>query len=296
MSEARDRILSAIREGLAKQSAAGGIRDPGSGSRVSTAQEPGLGQARGYPLTSFPRMRESRAGFRAPLCPSALLGAALSDVEGCGPGMTDTGGSQPDNNHSGSDRREALREAFVAAVTALGGHVHDAAGTDEAAATVASILERYAATDFISWDDAELPCPGLLDSLVARGVRRVTYDVPLDPEGRAAVLAGLDRVGVGLTGVLAGVAASGTLVLASGPGRGRLPSLLPPVHVAVLRSRDLQPDLAAVLAVHPALVKESSNVVLITGPSRTADIEMTLTHGVHGPKHLHVVLLTETLA
>lgn len=174
--------------------------------------------------------------------------------------------------------------------------MHDAAGTDEAAATVASILERYAATDFISWDDAQLPCPGLIDSLVARGLRRVTYDVPLDADGRAAVLAGLDRVGVGLTGALAGIAASGTLVLASGPGRGRLPSLLPPVHVAVLRSRDLQPDLATVLAVHPALVMESSNVVLITGPSRTADIEMTLTHGVHGPKHLHVVLLTEKLA
>jgi L-lactate dehydrogenase complex protein LldG len=117
--------------------------------------------------------------------------------------------------------------------------------------------------------------------------------VPFDQEGRAAVLAGLEPIGVGLTGAFAAVAASGTVLLASGAGRGRLPSLLPPVHIAVIRARDLYPTLEAAMKAHPSVVAEASNVVCITGPSRTADIEMTLTHGVHGPKHLHVVILTE---
>jgi L-lactate dehydrogenase complex protein LldG len=78
-------------------------------------------------------------------------------------------------------------------------------------------------------------------------------------------------------------------VLVSGPGRGRLASILPPLHVAIVSERRLRPSLAALLREEPRLLDEGSNVVVVAGPSRTADIEMTLTHGVHGPKHLHVI-------
>jgi L-lactate dehydrogenase complex protein LldG len=52
----------------------------------------------------------------------------------------------------------------------------------------------------------------------------------------------------------------------------------------------LRPSLAALLREEPGLLDSGSNVVIVAGPSRTADIEMTLTHGVHGPKHVHVIL------
>jgi L-lactate dehydrogenase complex protein LldG len=52
----------------------------------------------------------------------------------------------------------------------------------------------------------------------------------------------------------------------------------------------LRPSLAALLREEPGLFDAGSNVVIVAGPSRTADIEMTLTHGVHGPKHVHVIL------
>ena len=67
-------------------------------------------------------------------------------------------------------------------------------------------------------------------------------------------------------------------------------SVLPPVHVAVVEERRLRPSLAALLHEEPGLLDSGSNVVIVAGPSRTADIEMTLTHGVHGPKHVHVIL------
>ena len=63
-------------------------------------------------------------------------------------------------------------------------------------------------------------------------------------------------------------------------------SLLPEIHIAILKSSDILPSLPD--AMH--LVKNTSAAVFITGPSRTADIEMTLTIGVHGPKEIHVFL------
>jgi L-lactate dehydrogenase complex protein LldG len=132
--------------------------------------------------------------------------------------------------------------------------------------------------------------PGLQDALAAAGI---DVDEGWLPDGgeRTGRLAALDPVRVGITGAFAGIAGSGTIAVVSGPGRPRLASLLVPVHVAVLRADCLYPSLAALLAAHANVVEEGSNLVLITGPSRTADIEMTLTRGVHGPGEIHVILL-----
>jgi len=100
---------------------------------------------------------------------------------------------------------------------------------------------------------------------------------------------------LGLTGAEYAVAASGTLVMAASPRHPRAASLLPPVHVAVIRPEQLLPDLAALAARlgqdYPE--RPPSGFVLVTGPSRTADIEQTLSIGVHGPGELHVLLLLD---
>jgi L-lactate dehydrogenase complex protein LldG len=98
---------------------------------------------------------------------------------------------------------------------------------------------------------------------------------------------------LGLTGVEYAVAASGTIVVAASPIHPRSASLLPLIHVAVVRRDQLLPDLAAladrIRQDYPERL--SSGLALITGPSRTADIEQTLSIGVHGPGELHVLLL-----
>ncbi|MEW5981399.1 MAG: lactate utilization protein [Acidobacteriota bacterium] len=210
-----------------------------------------------------------------------------------GPGPSPSGDGRRRRPSGDADTRALLVEQFTAALTALGGQAHTADSPGGIIDIVTSLFDRYACCDFISWEADEIPCPGLLDALASHGRRRVAYDVPFDQVGRAAVLASLEPVGIGLTGGLAAVASSGTIALASGKGRGRLASLLPPVHIAVIRTRALVASLDDVVTAHPSLVAEGSNIVFITGPSRTADIEMTLTRGVHGPRHVHVVLLTE---
>jgi L-lactate dehydrogenase complex protein LldF len=100
-------------------------------------------------------------------------------------------------------------------------------------------------------------------------------------------------VRAGVTGALAGIADTGSLVLLSGAGQTLTASLLPEVHVAVLRTSRLVPSLAEALRMPE--VRTAPAGVIITGPSRTADIEMTLTIGVHGPGELHVFLIDDSM-
>ncbi len=80
---------------------------------------------------------------------------------------------------------------------------------------------------------------------------------------------------------------TGTLVLTSSAEKPRAVSLLPRIHLAIVQPEMLRPDLHQVFAA----AKDSNYLVFITGPSRTADIELTVTLGVHGPKSLHVWML-----
>lgn len=80
---------------------------------------------------------------------------------------------------------------------------------------------------------------------------------------------------------------TGTLVLTSSVEKPRAVSLLPRIHLAIVRPEMLRPDLHQVFAE----AKDRNYLVFITGPSRTADIELTVTLGVHGPKSLHVWML-----
>lgn len=186
---------------------------------------------------------------------------------------------------------ETLVARFGQQLEALSGRMHRASDAAEAARIVVEVASRVEARHIVSWDEGRLGCPGLHARLRASGIEVTGLELPDDPAARQALLLETGKIPVGLTGAQAALADTGTIVLASGPGCARLVSLLPPVHVAIVSQRTLYPSLPSCLAAHPGLVAESSNVVLVTGPSRTADIEMTLTHGVHGPREIHVIVM-----
>jgi L-lactate dehydrogenase complex protein LldG len=94
----------------------------------------------------------------------------------------------------------------------------------------------------------------------------------------------------GITDVYAAVAEVGALVIRSSPGHGKALSLVPPVHVAILQPTDFLPDLVDLF--EKLRVEGAANTtVIITGPSKTADIEMSLVVGVHGPGVVQAFLL-----
>ena len=97
---------------------------------------------------------------------------------------------------------------------------------------------------------------------------------------------------LGLTGARWALASTGTVVLVTAPEAPRLVSLLPRAHLAVVWEEELIPDLAELARRVRGLGPIPSGVTLVTGPSRTADIEQTVVVGVHGPERMGVVLIS----
>ena len=189
---------------------------------------------------------------------------------------------------------DALVVRFCEELEALAGVAYRVKDVHAAADTVASIVARTETAEkgrILSWGLEEIELPGLNAALSVRGISLATPDVPFrDPE-RAASLGVIASLGVGLTGAQAAIAESGSIVLTSGPGRGRLSSLLTPLHIAILRRERIVRNLGELFEKYPELPTLGSNCVIVTGPSRTADIEMTLSRGVHGPREIHVIVV-----
>jgi L-lactate dehydrogenase complex protein LldG len=110
-------------------------------------------------------------------------------------------------------------------------------------------------------------------------------------EGRAAAT---DQVAI--TGAFAGIAETGTLVMASGPDHPVTLNLLPDTHIVVLREGDIvggYEDAWTRLRERYGKNRMPRTVNTITGPSRTGDIEQTIELGAHGPRRMHIVVVRE---
>jgi L-lactate utilization protein LutC len=186
---------------------------------------------------------------------------------------------------------KALVVSFTRELTALRGKAYWATSPANAIELTLQILEEVEATELLAWEDRQLPVDGLGAAVRAAGYSMLEPTLPRDENARREKLARLGQATVGMTGAMAALADTGTLVLTSGPGRPRLASLLPPVHIALLPIGTLLPSLPDLFARHTALTEQGSNLIFITGPSRTSDIELTPVYGVHGPKTVHVILV-----
>lgn len=172
---------------------------------------------------------------------------------------------------------------FRTRLEALAGRVEVVPTREDARALVASLLSGKTA---VATDEPYLADCGIagLDGVVC-GVR--------DPASWRSHCAERD---IGITSARWALAATGTLVMVFDSEAPRLASLLPPLHIAVVPASRLLHDTQEWVTRELPDLDRTSSTVLITGPSRTADIEQILVRGVHGPKELLVILVEDTNA
>ncbi len=96
-----------------------------------------------------------------------------------------------------------------------------------------------------------------------------------------------------LTGTLGGIAATGSLIVWPSPAEPRLMSLVPPLHIALLKASEVYDNFHQVLEAQRWAQGLPTNALLVSGPSKTADIQQTLAYGAHGPKELIVLILED---
>jgi L-lactate dehydrogenase complex protein LldG len=132
-----------------------------------------------------------------------------------------------------------------------------------------------------------LPVSKLLNQLeVVEGLRKAGFDARTWDQ---LTLDQVYDVDCGVTDVWAAVSECAALVIRGSAEHGRAISLVPPIHVAILQPRDFVPDLVDLFQKLP--LDQNDKFVLITGPSKTADIEMNLVTGVHGPGVVQIFIL-----
>ena len=172
--------------------------------------------------------------------------------------------------HASTNQKDKILQ-FTQELTTLGGHVVETTVL-ELSTHLLSLLKEKNVDRVQAWNS--------VSGLNWEAITEAGFSVQHEAD---------ETIKAGITGALAGIAKTGTIVIPSGEGQPLTASLLPEIHIAILRTADILPSVEAVLSL-PQIV-DSPGVVLVSGPSRTADIEMTLTIGVHGPGELHVFVI-----
>lgn len=147
----------------------------------------------------------------------------------------------------------------------------------------------------LSWNPTLLAIPSLRDALTDLNFELVMPGDLATDDVRNAVR----YIRYGITGVTAAFASTGSMLMATGPQQSRAASLLPFRHLALIPFHKLYPTLETWLREQRTAgtlvetYRNHANLTLISGPSKSADIEMNLTLGVHGPKFVHAILFRQ---
>jgi L-lactate dehydrogenase complex protein LldG len=186
-----------------------------------------------------------------------------------------------------------LRALFVSALTAVGARAIEASNAEMATEKIAEVMRAaglHSATigAGITTDSASVAARLSRDGCQIGNIA--------DGAPQTGLKQSLATIDAGIVEADYAIAPTGTLVMIGNPARPRSLSLVPPNNIVLLRCARILPDLAAVLhAVGPQTVA-AHPMVMVTGPSRTADIEKRIVIGVHGPKELYVVIIAEDAA
>lgn len=175
----------------------------------------------------------------------------------------------------------AARDALLLEIAKLGGKTQCLGPADLRAAFAALLAEQHVRKATL-WQTPGLARLGVANLLADLGVTLVS------PHAGKYALAECD---LGVTEADAAFPETGTLLLRSTPERPRMVSLVPRIHLAIVDPAVIRGDLSPAFAA----VKGEGYWVFVTGPSRTADIELTVTIGVHGPQALYVWALADSI-
>jgi len=178
---------------------------------------------------------------------------------------------------------------FKKNLEALTGRVELAASADEANRIIEDWLRELKAQSVIMWDHPELK---KYIKLEMSGIK-LDYWSPSRDENQ--LVAAAEQADVGITWADYAIGYSGTVALLCGPGKGRSVSLLPHTHIAVFLKSNLVPTMSSIMhdLTRFGTEKLPSVIDFITGPSRTSDIEMDLSIGVHGPFRVWTVIIDD---
>jgi len=197
---------------------------------------------------------------------------------------------------------KSLVESFAMKLVELSGSCDVVrAGADVAERVIGQIREWTAQsssgpTEILSWAPDELPVPRLQQTLAEDDISLFVPEDLYDQAMRTRAAS----INVGITGIEAALANTGSIVLSPGAGRSRAAGLLPLNHLVLVPLSRLYPTFEAWLlrlrqeGRLEALLHESGQLAVVTGPSKSADIELTLTLGVHGPKTIHAIVFDDT--
>jgi L-lactate dehydrogenase complex protein LldG len=198
-------------------------------------------------------------------------------------------------NQRNAAGRDALVNQFGSELARLGAQLTIAESTVAAGAAVEGLARARQAKAVVSWRAPLIDALGLKTRLEGANIRFVADDGASGGDGFVDHAMGAE---VGITAVDYALADTGTLVLLTRVGQARTVSLLPPLHVALVKPEQIiagLDDLFPLMRYADAAAGRelTGAVTFITGPSRTADIELTLVVGVHGPQELHVIVLKQ---
>lgn len=176
-------------------------------------------------------------------------------------------------------------ERFRSAMEPVRGEIHDCRDSDWVTVLAGLLSDRKVRSLLVG--KAQETLAGLFSS-DAGLPELLVYDEPVESwKGHL-----FSNVDAGLTTTRGGIAETGSLILWPGAEEPRLTSLVPPIHIALLRAGELFATLGEAMAHQRWSEGMPTNALLVSGPSKTADIEQTLAYGVHGPKEL-IVLVVE---
>jgi L-lactate dehydrogenase complex protein LldG len=176
-------------------------------------------------------------------------------------------------------------DTFKARAEAVSAEVHRCASKADALDFILAFLKEQSVADAYQsravWANGPL-LDGVDCERLAREIPGLTFDVTRDAAEASKI---------GISQMECAISDTGTLVTDAAPVARRLVSALPAIHVAVVPTQAIEADMAGALARVPP--ERCGYITMITGPSRTADIERVLTIGVHGPSRLVILFVDE---